>query len=301
MDLATDFSTYKCGYVAIVGRPNAGKSTLLNALLGAKLSIVNKKPQTTRDRILGILSEDKLQIIFLDTPGVLDPKYGLHKSMMKNVQRALKDADLNLLVLDPTSTDSLELPIIKTILNRNTILVINKSDLLQGDDLSAWQAKHEDLLDGSHQTIYISALQSLGLAELMEAIKMQLPFSPPFYPDDILSEHPERFFVSEIIRGKILDQFYQEVPYSTHVDIVDFKENPDGKDLIDAEIVVERQTQKGILLGKGGASIKKLGAEARVEIEAFLGREVYLRLFVKVRKDWRNSDTFLKSFGFPTR
>ncbi len=296
-----DLSIYKCGYVSIVGRPNAGKSTLINAILGAKLSIVNKKPQTTRDRILGILSEENLQVIFLDTPGVLDPKYGLHKSMMKNVQRALRDADLNLLVIDPISKDKLDLPILQTVLERNTILVVNKVDLLNAEQLEEWKASNASLLSGHHEVFYISALEKEGIGDLLEAVKLHLPFSPPFYPEDILSEHPERFFVSEIIREKILDQFYQEVPYSTHVQIVNFNENPDGKDLIDAEIIVERQTQKGILLGKGGASIKALGQEARKDIEEFLGRNVYLRLFVKVRKDWRNSDGFLKSFGFPTR
>ncbi len=287
---------HRSGYVALVGKPNVGKSTLMNALVGRKLAIVTAKPQTTRHRILGIRSEKDHQIIFLDTPGIIEPRYKLHQSMMKNVSGAIADADLLLFMADATQ-DQPDTFSLDHIGDTPAILVINKIDLIKTEAALPLVEAYTKLRV-FEEVVPVSALKKQNLNALLEIIVARLPVGPPFYPQDVLSEHPERFFISEIIREKIFEHYRQEIPYSTQVNIVAFEERDQKKDFIDAEIVVERDTQKGILIGKGGQALKRIGATARRDIEAFLDRGVYLQLHVKVRDDWRNTDTYLRSYGY---
>ncbi|MDX1487581.1 MAG: GTPase Era [Acidiferrobacterales bacterium] len=287
---------YRSGYVALIGKPNVGKSTLLNALLGRKLSIVTHKPQTTRHRVLGILSTEAHQIIFLDTPGIIKPRYKMQESMMHDVHDAIADADLLVFMADATQED-IDTFSLERIGNKPAILVINKMDRIAQIQAVPLVAAYDEAYD-FEEIIPISALNGDNLDVLLDAIVQRLPLGPPFYPMDMMSEHPERFFVSEIIREKIFELYRQEIPYSTQVNIVEYEERENERDYIHAEIVVERTTQKGILIGKGGQALKKVGTEARKDIEAFLGKRVYLKLFVKVRDDWRNRDTLLKSYGY---
>ena len=289
---------HRSGYVAIVGKPNVGKSTLMNALLGHKLSIVTPKPQTTRHRVLGILSGDTYQIVFLDTPGVLKKtRYKLHEHMLRTVDRAVADADLVLFMAEATqkAPDTTSLGHLG---DRPAILALNKMDLVRNQEQVLPLVDAYMKLHPFEAVVPISALTGYNLDVLLREIIHHLPPGPPFYPKDQLSEHPERFFVAEIIREKIFEQFREEIPYATQVNIVDYKERPEGKDFIDAEIIVERPTQKAILIGKGGQALKRLGTAARQEIETFLGRPVYLQLHVKVREDWRNRDRLLRSYGY---
>ena len=298
MDFGDIPADHRSGYVALIGKPNVGKSTLLNALLGKKLSIVTPKPQTTRHRVLGILSEDTYQIIFLDTPGIIQPRYGLQQSMMHSVSDAIADADLLVFMADATQDrpDTLSM---EQVGNRPALLAINKMDLIQQEQAIPLVTAYDEMHD-FEEIIPISALTGYNLDLLREQIVERLPLGPPFYPKDMLSEHPERFFVAEIIREKIFEQYRQEIPYSTQVNIVSYEEREDEKDFIDAEIVVERGSQKGILIGKGGRALKKVGMAARKDIEAFVGTPVYLQLHVKVREDWRNRGTLLRSYGYRT-
>ncbi len=287
---------HRSGYVALIGKPNVGKSTLMNALLGRKLSIVTRKAQTTRHRILGILSADDCQIIFLDTPGVIQPRYRLQESMMHAVGDAVADADLVVFLADAT-LDRPDTLTLDQLGSRPALLAINKMDKIPQEQALPLVEKYL-ALRAFEEVIPISALTGFNLDVLLREIKRRVPLGPPFYPKDMISEHPERFFVAEIIREKIFAFYQQEIPYSTTVNIVQFEEKEEGKDLIDAEIVVERDTQKGILIGKGGKALKRVGTAARADIEAFLGRPVFLKLFVKVRGDWRNRDTLLRSYGY---
>ncbi|MBX2820454.1 MAG: GTPase Era [Rhodothermaceae bacterium] len=288
---------HKCGYVAIIGKPNAGKSTLINALMGQKMSIVTDKPQTTRHRILYLLSEDDYQLIVLDTPGLVEPRYHLHEIMMKNVQRAVEDADLVIFLTD-TRTKIPDEEGLKLLGNKPSMLIINKLDLIDERQTlplaEAYLRKHP-----FNEIIPVSALKGTNMDVVLKLMIEYLPEGPALYPKDMLSEHPNRFFVSEIIREKIFELFSNEIPYSTQVNIANYKEGDSHrKDVIDAEIVVDKKSQKGILIGKNGDAIKKVGQEAREDIEAFIGRPVYLQLFVKVREDWRNSTGLLNSFGY---
>lgn len=289
---------HRSGYVAIVGKPNVGKSTLLNALLGRKLSIVTYKPQTTRNRVLGILSGDDYQVIFLDTPGIIEPRYRLQESMMNDVRDAVAEADLLLFMADASlgRVDTISLDVIA---GRPALLVVNKMDLIRQEQALPLVQAYVDTR-AFEDVIPISAATGYNLDVLKQAIVARMPPGPPFYPKDMVSEHPERFFVAEIIREKVFEQYRDEVPYSTQVNIVLFEERPDGKDRIAAEIVVERDTQKGILIGKKGQALKNVGIAARKDIEAFLGKGVFLELHVKVRQDWRNKDTLLRSYGYRT-
>lgn len=288
--------THRCGYAALVGKPNVGKSTLLNALVGQKISIVTRKPQTTRNRVLGIITGDAFQAILLDTPGIIEPRYGLQTAMMREVTSSIRDADVILFLAEAGSpapdTRSLE-----HVGDRRAILVVTKMDLVQPDEALPLVDAYRSLR-AFDEVIPVSALKKRGLDMLLPAVEARLPEGPPLYPADMLSEQPERFFVAEIIREKIFERYRQEVPYATQVNIVSFEERDGEKDLIDAEIVVERDPQKGILIGKGGRALKAVGTAARLDIEELLGRPVFLRLFVKVRGDWRNSATHLRSFGF---
>lgn len=287
---------HRSGYIALVGKPNVGKSTLINALMGQKMSIVTRKPQTTRHRVLGILSGDDYQAILLDTPGVLEPKYKLHNSMMRNVSSAVDDADAILLLVD-VREDPKEVMDLELLKGKPVLLLINKIDLVaEREALPIAQAYHD--MDRFSEIIPISALKGSNVDRLKELIVDLLPAGPPFYPKDMISEHPVRFFVAEIIREKIFEFYGKEIPYSTQVNITVYEERENKKDLIDAEIVVERSSQKGILIGKGGRALKRVGSAARKDIEAFISREIFLQLHVKVREGWRNRDNLLSSYGY---
>lgn len=288
---------HKSGYIAIVGKPNAGKSTLLNALLGSKLSIISNKPQTTRNRVVGIYSEEKVQIIFLDTPGLIHPKYKLQEAMMQLASEAQYDADIILYLIEATDKNIPEFTFdhLKE-LKKPVILAINKMDLIPGKEALPLVEK----LSGMYPfdvILPISALKNRGLDDLKKQIIDRLPKGPPFYPKDQISEHPERFFVSELIREQLFLQYQQEIPYSCAISIIQYTEGAE-RDIIDADIVVNRDSQKGIIIGKGGKALKKLGIGARKSIEEFIGKKIRLNLFVKVRPKWREKDTFLKNFGY---
>jgi GTP-binding protein Era len=295
---------HKSGFVSIIGKPNVGKSTLMNALIGEKLSIITNKPQTTRKKILGILSTENYQIIFQDTPGILNPEYLLQERMLNYVFQSVKDSELVLFIIDinadPSGTQTLSDERVTKILNEaqtKKILLINKIDLSN-------QNVVENLIkDLSAKNIFekiipISASEGFNLSSVTESIIELLPEHPKYYPDDQLSDENERFFVSEIIREKVFEQYRDEIPYSTEVIIAEFKERENAKDYISAEIVVEKETQKPIILGAKGDAIKRLGQESREAIEKFLQHEVYLELRVKVREKWRSNPTMLKSFGY---
>ena len=293
----------KAGYVAILGLPNVGKSTLLNALLAQKLSIVNEKPQTTRKRILGILSEENYQIIFLDTPGILKPSYLLQEKMMNDVNRSIEDADIIVLMIDacddPDGKKLLALPEVEKIIESRVpvLLVLNKVDLLKQEVVTVMLSRFEG--KGNFQSVIpLAAGANYNVQRVLAEIVDLLPEHPGFYPDDIVADQDERFFVSELIREKVLELYREEIPYSVEVLINDFKERESNKDYIEAEIVVEKDSQKGIIIGKQGSAIKKLGEISRKAIEKFLQREVYLELRVKVRKKWRTDEKMLRAFGY---
>lgn len=296
-----DQENYRAGYVAIVGEPNVGKSTLMNALLDQKLSIVTSRPQTTRQRVLGILSTDEAQVIFLDTPGLLKPRYLLHKKMIQSAGLALQDSDVVLVLTEVALGDSLPEPVesaLAQVLGRKkTILVLNKVDTIHRDEVLP-------LIEGFskrglfNDIVPVSALRRENLDELLRTILKDLPVHPPFYPSDIVSEQPERFFAAELVREKIFETFREEIPYSTAVEIVEFKEREQGKTYVSADIIVERDSQKGILIGKRGAALKDIGMRARKDIEEFIGRAVYLELRVKVRERWREDEGWLRRLGY---
>ncbi|MBM4176098.1 MAG: GTPase Era [Ignavibacteria bacterium] len=294
---------FKCGYASILGIPNVGKSTLMNSILKTKLSITTSKPQTTRKKILGIYSDEDSQIIFLDTPGIVEPKYLLQKKMVESIDSALKEADIIISVVDTnkktlSNFDETIIPLLKSA-NKSQVkfLVINKIDLIKKEEL----LQIIDMLNKKFQfdeIIPVSALTGFNVSELTATIKKYLPVHEPFYPTDILSQEPERFFISEIIREKVFEFYRDEIPYSTEVIIAEYKERENSKDYISAEIIIERESQKKIIIGKGGEALKKVGLRARKDIEKFLGREVFLELRVKVREDWRNDPRMMKDFGY---
>lgn len=294
---------FRAGYVALIGEPNVGKSTLLNALLQQKLSIVTEKPQTTRHKILGISSSDTYQIIFLDTPGIIKPKHLLQEVMMKFASSAVADADIVVLLVDAQKaqqkkyTENNEAVEKIKAANKTTFLVVNKIDLLKKEEILPLLVDLQVLFPFA-EVIPVSALTGFNVQDLVTTIVRYLPEHPPYYDTDIVSDAQERFFVSEIIREKIFEQFKEEVPYSTTVDIVEFKEREKGKHFISADIIVERDSQKGILIGKQGAALKKLGSTARTAIEDFLGHAVFLELHVKVKKDWRDDQRLLNKLGY---
>ena len=291
---------FKSGYVSIIGEPNVGKSTLLNAMMGEKLAIVTPKPQTTRNRITGILTTDSYQVIFLDTPGVLTPKYRLHDQMVKTAYNAIRDADLVLYMIDASRLNS---GIEEIILNQlkkaaqQVILVINKIDLISNPALLPIIARYQEKFSFL-ELIPISATTGDGISQLHESILKRLPEGPSYFPPDQLSDLPERFFISETIREKIFLRTNQEIPYASSVVVEEFTERPNGKIYISAMLYVERQSQKGILVGKGGKTIKGIGQLARAEIEQFLQTTVFLDLRVSVKADWRRDEQKLKDIGY---
>lgn len=288
---------HKSGYVALVGKPNVGKSTLMNAMLGEKLSIVTRKPQTTRHRIIGIHSGPDHQVIFLDTPGIITPRYGLHEAMMGQVKGAIRDADLLLFLHEATQeepdTESLE-----QLGDTPAFLVLTKMDLISQDEALPLIEAYTDLR-AFDEVVPTSALKGQNVETLLDLVVDALPKGPPFYPKEMISEHPERFFVAEIIREKAFQQYHQELPYSIQVNIVTYEERPGPKkDYIDAEIVVMSESHKGIIIGEGGRAIKKVGTDARKDIEEFVQSPVYLNLHVKVQEDWRDREQLLRSYGY---
>jgi GTPase len=290
---------HKAGYVAIFGLPNSGKSTLLNALLDIRLAIISARPQTTRRNVLGILNEENLQCIFMDTPGIVKPKYELHKKMVKNIENALGDADLLLLMVDCTQKKhpiDVDLKAFKTSAHRS-ILILNKIDLIGKSKILPLIELYQKWAPFD-AIVPISATKKEGLDVLKEEIEKNLPLSPPFYDKDAITDQPERFFVSELIREQIFRSYHEEIPYSTEVMIKEFKERDKGKDYIEAIIFVERDSQKGIIIGAKGAKLKDVGAKARSVIEQFLGRKIYLDLRVKVNPSWRRSESKLKQMGY---
>ncbi|MCL6465698.1 MAG: GTPase Era [candidate division WOR-3 bacterium] len=284
-----DNKPFRAGYVAIIGRPNAGKSTLLNQLLGHRLAIVTPKPQTTRHRILGILNGPDYQALLLDTPGILDPKYALHQFMKEEIKKALDDSDVVLLVIDATQPECSDL---KLLAHRRALVALNKIDAVPKQNLLPLAA--ECAQAGIEKVFMISALKGNGVDDLKKGIVELLPEGAPFYPPDTLSERPERFFVAELIREAVFNRYGAEIPYSTTVVIEEFRERPNRKDYIRAVIYVEKESQKGILIGEGGRALKKVGEIARESIEQFLGRPVYLELWVKVAKSWRQDENFIR-------
>lgn len=287
----------KSGFVNIFGRPNAGKSTLLNALIGEKLAIVSPKVQTTRHRIKGILTADDYQIIFSDTPGIIEPRYKLHEKMMQAVKSSLEDADVALLILD-IKDDLQEVNEIFSSLHLKVpaIVIINKADIVTDEDINKTKEffQHQKYCKA---VVVISALRKKGIDELLKTILDILPEGAPFYEDDNLSDLPTKFFVGELIREKIFYLYQDEIPYHAAVLVTEFKEKQTLVK-IGADIILQRETQKGIVLGEGGKMIKQLGTQARKDIEQFLGRKVFLELFVKVRPKWRDNELQLKEYGY---
>jgi GTP-binding protein Era len=291
-------NNHKSGFVNIVGSPNVGKSTLMNRLVGEKVSIVTSKAQTTRHRIMGIVNDENYQIVFSDTPGVLNAAYKLHESMMDSVNTSLKDADVLLFITDTLENQMNHEETLEKIkkLRVPVICLINKIDLSDQEAVMARIAYWQEQLPNA--IIYpISALHGFNLEPIWEKVIELIPESPPYYDKDEISDRPMRFFVSEIVREKIFLNCDKEIPYSCQVEIEEYKEEANIT-RIRALIIVERDSQRGILIGKGGDMIKRIGWDARKEIEKFIGQKVFLETYVKVDKDWRTTDSKLKKYGY---
>ena len=285
------------GFVNIFGKPNAGKSTLLNALMGEKMAIVSHKVQTTRHRIKAILTEKNYQIILSDTPGIIEPKYKLHERMMEAVKESLEDADLALLITDARENYEDSHSIFSSLkLQVPAIVILNKADTVNGEQIKSIKTFFE-AQPYCREVVAISALQKTGIDELLKRILHYLPEGHPFYEGDDLSDLPTKFFVGELIREKIFLLYGDEIPYHATVLVREFSEKS-TLTKIAAEVIVQRETQKGIILGEGGSMIKKLGTDARKDIEEFLGRKVFLDLFVKVRPKWRDNEGQLREYGY---
>ncbi|MDR1103537.1 MAG: GTPase Era [Tannerella sp.] len=289
---------HKSGFVNIIGNPNVGKSTLMNQLVGERISIITSKAQTTRHRILGIVNTDDMQIVYSDTPGVLRPSYKLQKSMLNFSESALNDADVLLYVTDTVEKTDKNETFLQKVRQAKcpVLLLINKIDLTDQPTLERLVEQWHDRLPQA-EIIPLSALSKFNVEPLKQRIVALLPDSPPYFEKDALTDRPARFFVTEIIREKILLYYQKEVPYSAEVVVELFDESP-ARIHIKAVIVVERETQKGILIGHRGQALKKAGTVARKDLEHFFGKKIFLEMFVKVEKDWRNRDNLLKSFGY---
>ena len=289
---------HKAGFVNIVGNPNVGKSTLMNSLVGERISIITSKAQTTRHRIMGIVNTPDMQIVYSDTPGVLSPKYKLQEAMLDFSKSALVDADVLLYVTDVVETPDKNPDFVARVAQENNvILIINKIDLLKTQtDLEEIVSKWRTILPNA-EVIPISASLKFNVDYLLKRIQEMLPPSPPFFDKDALTDRPARFFVTEIIREKILLTYDKEIPYSVEAVVEKFDESETTIHIM-AVVYVERDSQKGIIIGKGGSSLKRVGMLARKEIETFFGKKVYLELYVKVERDWRNKLSKLKNFGY---
>ncbi|MBN1597982.1 MAG: GTPase Era [Bacteroidales bacterium] len=289
---------HKSGYVNIIGNPNVGKSTLMNALVGEKLSIITSKAQTTRHRIMGIVNGEDFQIIYSDTPGILKPNYKLQESMLKSVNNAFIDADIILYVTDPVEKYDKNQEYIDKVKKSNVpvLLLINKIDLTSEENLIKLVETWHEILPKA-EILPVSALEKVNLSLLFDKIISLLPEVPEYYPKDSLTDKTERFIVSEIIREKIFMYYQKEIPYSVEVDVESFKEERDIIRIL-TNVYVMRESQKGIIIGHKGSSLKKVGTEARKDIEAFFDKKVYLEIYVKVMKDWRDKENQLKRFGY---
>jgi len=289
-------SIHKAGFVSIIGKPNVGKSTLMNKLTGERLSIITSKAQTTRHRIMGIISGDDFQVVYSDTPGMIKPAYELQSSMMSFVNSAMEDADIVLLVTD--FFDSYDEGLLHKLnrLSQPIILVVNKVDLDKGGQTESKIKEWESRL-GFANIIPVSALTGTGVDFVFQNILELLPVHPAFFPKDSLTDKPEKFFASEIVREKIFTNYKKEVPYSTEVEIETFQEE-EAIIHIRAIIYVERKSQKGIIIGHKGAALKKVGTEARIDMETFFQKKIFLETYVKVAEDWRKKSRSLKGFGY---
>jgi GTPase len=290
---------YKSGHIAIAGRPNVGKSTLFNKLVGERLSIISPKPQTTRNNILGIVTDENAQMLFLDTPGLLEEKYRLHAFMTKQIREALESADILLGIVDASNPDDTfddEVQEAFARWNIPRVIVLNKVDLCSDERIKKLEHRVQEALD-PQLILAVSATTGKNLPNLHKALVDTLPLGPQFYPEDMLAEQPERFFVAEFIREEVFNQLHQELPYAIAVVVEAFHEDR-PKVYIQANIIVERNSQKGIVIGKGGRSLKAIGQHARKKVEAFLNRPVFLDLHVKVYENWRKKDGALRGFGY---
>ncbi|OIJ22138.1 GTPase Era [Anaerobacillus alkalidiazotrophicus] len=296
-----DNTSYKSGFVSIIGRPNVGKSTLLNNVIGQKIAIMSDKPQTTRNKVQGVYTDNHAQIVFIDTPGIHKPKHKLGDFMMKVAYQTLREVDLILFVVDAKEGfGGGDQFIIDQLQNVRTpvFLVINKIDLIHPDQLLQFIDQYRKKYNFT-EVIPISALQGNNVSTLKEQIIEHLDEGPQYYPADQVTDHPERFIVSELIREKVLHLTREEIPHSIAVGIEQMKQRENGNTVyIGATIVVERSSQKGIIIGKQGAMLREIGKRARTDIEALLGSKIFLELWVKVQKDWRNKPGFLRDFGF---
>jgi GTP-binding protein Era len=290
-------ASFKSGFVSIVGKPNVGKSSLMNQLMNENLSIITPKAQTTRHRIMGILNGDDYQIVYSDTPGILEPKYSLHDAMMSYVKVSLEDADLILLVV--SIEDKYEADLFDRFSKIKTpiLLVINKIDLAKGSQVHDKALYWKQSLQNIKDVVSVSAKTGENVSLLLPKILESMPVHPAYFPKDEFTDRSERFFASEIIREKIFMNYEQEVPYSTEVSITSFKEESDII-RISATIYVERDSQKGIIIGKNASSIKKVGVEARKDMEVFFGKKIFLETHVKVADNWRKQTLRLKQFGY---
>ena len=290
---------FKSGFAAVIGRPNVGKSTLINRLIGQKIAITSDKPQTTRSRIQCILTLDDAQVIFLDTPGIHKPKFKLGEYMLKAAEGTLKEVDVILFVIDANEKfgggEKYILERLKST-ERPVLLVVNKIDLIEREKLLPILAEYSARRNFA-AIVPISAADGTNVDELLDEIKKFLPNGPKYYPDDMVTDQPERLIVAEIVREKLLHLTEDEVPHSIAVDIEEMTKRPNGDQYIRAYIYVERESQKGILIGKKGGMLKTVGSQARPEIEMLLGSKVFLELWVKVKKDWRNSAGAIQNFG----
>jgi GTP-binding protein Era len=288
-----------CGYVAVAGRPNVGKSTLVNSLLDYRLSAVSSKPQTTRHKLLGIINGEGYQVIFLDSPGLIIPRYALQDLMVKSAWAAIEEADLTLLLTEPREDDfDGETRILERLkrAGRPVVLAINKIDLVAKESLLPLIAYYQGLFDFA-EIVPVSALKQDGLDALKKVIVAGLPRQPAFYPQGEVTDRPQRFFIAEIIRQKVFELFGEEIPYSVAVVIEEYKERGEARDYIKATVVCERASQKAILIGKRGEAVKRLGKAARAEIEAFVGKGIFLELKVDVRQNWRKDERKIRSLG----
>lgn len=290
---------YKSGFVNLVGNPNVGKSTLMNKLVGDKISIITNKAQTTRHRIIGIVNEPGVQVVYSDTPGVVDPAYKMQEQMLGFSKSALGDADVLLYVTDVIEEPKKHEAFLAEVreLQVPVLVLINKADLSTPEKLEELVQTWKSLLPNALEVLPVAALHGAGIAYIAERVEALLPDSPPYFEEDALTDRPARFFVSEIIREKVFLYYQKEIPYATEVVVQEFKEE-ENLIRIAANIFVERESQKGILIGHKGAAIKKLGTMARQDIERFFDKKVFLQLFVKVEKEWRSSDKMLRNFGY---
>ncbi|OIU70595.1 GTPase Era [Rossellomorea aquimaris] len=294
-------AAYKSGFISIIGRPNVGKSTFLNRVIGQKIAIMSDKPQTTRNKVQGVLTTEQSQMIFIDTPGIHKPKHKLGDFMMKIAQNTLKEVDIILFMVNVEEGlgkgDQFIIEKLKGV-KTPVFLILNKIDQIHPDDLLPIIKRYNELYPFA-ATVPISALEGNNVEHLLELIQENLPEGPQFYPADQITDHPERFIVSELIREKVLHLTREEIPHSIAV-VIDKMERQDDKNLIDvlATIIVERDSQKGIIIGKQGSMLKEVGKRARMDIENLLGSKVYLELWVKVQKDWRNRASNLRDYGF---